>query len=109
MNNKIRLSNFFNAGGVCEVRLIREVKYINEDLPLIYYANSIGSFQKLLVDIKLPYIYAKLKGINNFECYIECMSFSLNGISYDYNKDKGLNDNMYLYAIGKYYRGVQTN
>ena len=110
MNNKISVSKFFKAGGLVEVRLIREVKYLNKEFPLYYCANDMESCKTLLKDISMPYYFAKTIGINDFECYFECILFSLNGISYIYDKEVGLQDtilnDMYLYAIGKYYRGA---
>lgn len=110
MNNKISVSKFFKAGGLVEVRLIREVKFLNKEFPLYYCANDMESCKTLLKDIRKPYYFAKTIGINNFERYFENILFSCNGISYTYDKEVGLwntilND-MYLYAIGKYYRGA---
>ena len=110
MNNKITVSKFFEAGGLVEVRLIREVKFLNKEFPLYYCANDMESCKALWNDIRSPYYFAKSIGINNFERYFESITFSLNGISYDYDKEVGLKDtifyDMYLHAIGKYYRGA---
>lgn len=110
MNNKISISKFFEAGGLVEVRLIREVHFLNKLFPLYYCANDMESCKQLLNDIRRPYYFAKSIGINNFERYFESITFSYNGISYDYDKEVGLKDtiffDMYLYAIGKYYRGA---
>ena len=114
MNNKIRISNFFNAGGIVEVRLIPEVKFINKEFPLFYFANDMKSFKKLWNDIRRPYYFTRSIGINNFEYYIANIIFSLNGILYNYDKNIGLFeytiwDDLYLFATDKYYRGSQLN
>ncbi len=110
MNNRITLSKFFEAGGLVEVRLIREVKFLNKEFPLYYCANDMESCKALYKDIRKPYYFAKSIGISDFERYFENILFSLNGISYDYDKKVGLRDtiffDMYLYATGKYYRGT---
>lgn len=111
MNNKINISKFFKAGGLIEVRLIRGVnKFLNKEFPLYYCANDMESCIILYKDITMPYYFAKSIGINNFERYFENITFSLNGISYTFDKEIGLRDtifnDMYLYAIGKYYRGA---
>ena len=110
MNNKISISKFFEAGGLVEVRLIREVKFLTKEFPLYYCANDMESCKTLWEDIRIPYYFAKSIGINNFERYFENISFSCNGISYTFDKEVGLHDtifnDMYLYAISKYYRGA---
>ena len=110
MNNKISISKFFEAGGLVEVRLIREVHFLNKEFPLYYCANDMESCKTLYNDITMPYYFAKSIGINNFDRYFENILFSCNGISYTFDKEIGLRDtifnDMYLYAIGKYYRGA---
>jgi len=110
MNNKISISKFFEAGGLVEVRLIKEVHFLSKEFPLHYCANDIESCKALWNDIRKPYYFAKSIGMNNFEQYFASISFSLNGISYGFDKEVGLKDtiffDMYLYAIDKYYRGA---
>ena len=110
MNNRISLSKFFEAGGLVEVRLIREVKFLNKEFPLYYCANNMDSCKTLWKDIRKPYYFAKTIGINNFEYYFENILFSCNGISYSYDKEIGLKNtiffDVYLYATSKYYRGA---
>lgn len=115
MNNKIKVSKFYELNGLVEIRLKPECRYIDEEIPLVLYANSKETFDKLynklffltLKGLRMGVDITKEKCIENYGLY-------LNGIRYTFDNSFGLwrtmfmntgNEVPYLYAVCKYYRG----
>ena len=111
MNNKIKGSRFFEAGGLVEIRLIREVRYLDPDAKLIYYANDEKSFKEIWNALKYIDALVYVRTGKENAPFIDSILIMLDGILYSYIESTGLYNTMihnddYLYATGKYYRGA---
>lgn len=111
MNNKIKGSKFFEAGGMVEIRLIPEVRHLDPYTKLIYYANDEKSFKEVWNELKCidSMFYVKLG--KKDAPFINSILIMLDGILYSYIESTGLYNTMihndeYLYANGRYYRGA---
>jgi hypothetical protein len=114
MNNKIKIDNFWKAGGICEIELYPDItRFLNTGYVL--FANSKESFiesYRKLFSIYTELLYKYNVGIRSEKHIIRSVRFLLNGISYTLDGNFPLDvtterkETRYLVATGKYYRGA---
>ena len=114
MNNKIKIDNFWKAGGICEMELYPDItRFLNTGYVL--FANSKKSFiesYRKLFSIYTELLYKYNIPLKSEKQLIRSVRFLLNGISYTLDGNFPLDatterkETRYLVATGKYYRGA---
>ena len=116
MNNKVSVKKFWQMGGRVELEIYPEIaRFVGE--PYFYIAGDKESFKKVWEKVRgIAFVIKGKFGIWNDYQIIRGMHVGVNGITYQ--ADKGelvdillhetdwLDQNYYLTACGKYYRGL---
>ena len=112
MNNKIKVSKFFQAGGCVQVELRPEVVYFGQcPILYVYDSDSINDIIKVLYDITDKF-YEKFHRFINAEMFVNRVNYYCDGIIYepDFDPSRWLSiltnkymSNYYLKAVDKCY------